>query len=510
MKLRSHWLSKGIVAAIACISLFFGSPASVSAATDCKCFCGDSTTGAINKGNKDSQNECAQTCADSDLIYAGCFTDEALYPAKSNLCWTIEQCESYPIDIAGEKKFGTWGGQSPYCAKEMVTNAAMGYCHGPLIPVTLNVPVLGVTEVYDLGTYINTLYKYAIPASAIFAVLLMTLAGFQYMTAGGDKGAVTKAKDRMANSAIGIVLLMSVYAIAYLIDPRLTRFNELRPPLVKEAILLNDKTSCESLFSYGYCIDGVCPDPDLTESLNSGGCGIQGIITGEIERRNEIVNPPKVGEKCAYSGCSAGKACIVDAAQRNGTCVSCADVSNANPTIDLKPSKQICSDIAADISRKYEDTSGRTDRRFICEYDNDGVLAFLESGSSSTLGASECVSFYSDNKEYVDCGAMRERAKYLKDPCILYEDLNADTFASSGVHSGIYSFIEGAIGGGSADTIEDIKEHFSDICEEDLCGVAKLGTENKTSCDFIDTNFIEDAADMVGLSFADNYGCVGK
>lgn len=88
-----------------------------------------------------------------------------------------------------------------------------------------------------IGLYVDAVFSYAIILAAIFGVLMFTIAGFQYMTAGGDKGAVSKAKARMTNVLFNIVLLMATYSIAFMIDPRTTRFNSLA---------LNNVTAIES------------------------------------------------------------------------------------------------------------------------------------------------------------------------------------------------------------------------------------------------------------------------
>lgn len=124
----------------------------------------------------------------------------------------------------------------------------------PAIPA-LNVPIPGLNlkgsvEVDEngyilsnmIGLYVNAIFSYGITIAAIFAVLMLTIAGFQYMTAGGDKGAVSKAKARMSNTLFGIVLLMATYSIAFLIDPRTTYFNSLGLQSVAE-IQLAESTS---------------------------------------------------------------------------------------------------------------------------------------------------------------------------------------------------------------------------------------------------------------------------
>lgn len=507
MKQFKRWLSKGIAL---CFSLLivgsFAIPLAYAADT-CECFCGNRTDGAYSVDKRDSANECAQFCADEagrlstqGVQYIGCFTSESQYPQNSNLCWTQTECEQYPIDIAGTTYSGKWGGQSPYCSKTPATGEEMGYCLGPLLPVTLNVPIMGVTEILALGEYVDLVYQYAIPLAGIFGALMFTIAGFQYMTAGGDKGAVSKAKARMTNTVTGIILLMSVYTVAYLIDPRLTRFNELRPPLVKEAVLIDDATTCEAMFGYGFCIDGTCPSDGGSVQ---GACGEKGKITGDNEVDANIANAPEVGDECMYSGCDDnGKSCVTKGDNSGGVCAACNDVSSLRESVSelaigLTPSTSVCSQIASKAQAREKNDNFV----YACFFDSD----FSNFSGADVAGADECVQLYTSGDEYIDCTELQDKASKREDGCDVYELTNADAYGWD--FSGSLAEFTGF---GSADSMEDFKNVFGDLCEQDICGVADRGEVAQGSCNFIDSNWAQDILD--GSSFTsifDEYGCAG-
>jgi hypothetical protein len=498
MKQYNRWFSKVAIVAVVIGTALSCVTGVVLAADSCDCFCGNSKLGALKTGSYDSQSECARACSEASTTYVGCYTNESLYPENNNLCWTQDECESYPIKIATSDYTGEWSHQNPYCSKQEVTGSPMGYCYGPLIPVVLNVPILGVTEVGTIGDYVNLVYKYAIPAASLFAALMFTIAGFQYMTAGGDKGAVSKAKDRMVNTVLGIVLLLSVYAIAYLIDPRLTRFNELRPPLVKKAVLVNDLTTCEALFGYGFCIDGKCKEKG---NAISGECGTKGKITDDSNVDLNIANAPEVGDDCTYSGCSdKSKSCLMKGDNSGGLCVSCNEISQLNRTLGVVPSKSTCSQIATRAQAR--DTNSK--HIYACYYDDD----FVSLNESGGVGADECVQLYTSGKEYIDCAAIQGEAKEEKDGCLAYEYVNADSYGWA--WSGNF---EELFGQGSADGIEDFKDTFADLCQRDVCSVADLGSTPQGFCSFEDTSSLEDVADFFSyglFTLFDNYSCIGE
>lgn len=61
-----------------------------------------------------------------------------------------------------------------------------------------------------VGTVINVLLGLF---GTILTVLLL-LAGYNWMTAGGDEGKVTKAKDMIKNAVIGIAIILAAYAVS--------------------------------------------------------------------------------------------------------------------------------------------------------------------------------------------------------------------------------------------------------------------------------------------------------
>ena len=83
-----------------------------------------------------------------------------------------------------------------------------------------------------LAKYIDALYRFLIVAMAIVAVVMMMIGGLQYILARGHPDAVKKAKERMANSVIGLILLMAAYDIAFLINPDTVRFESLKISVV--------------------------------------------------------------------------------------------------------------------------------------------------------------------------------------------------------------------------------------------------------------------------------------
>jgi len=82
----------------------------------------------------------------------------------------------------------------------------------PLGPQEPDLPVL-------VGRFINVFLS----VLGIIFVVLVVYAGFLYMTAGGNEDGVKKAKRLLAQAIIGIVIIVTAYAIStFIIDQLVT------------------------------------------------------------------------------------------------------------------------------------------------------------------------------------------------------------------------------------------------------------------------------------------------
>lgn len=78
-----------------------------------------------------------------------------------------------------------------------------------------------------LGEYIAALYFFLVSAAGILAAGMIFYSGIRWLTAGGNRGAVQDAKDRILSSLIGLGLALGAYLILVTISPKLVKFNSL-------------------------------------------------------------------------------------------------------------------------------------------------------------------------------------------------------------------------------------------------------------------------------------------
>lgn len=69
----------------------------------------------------------------------------------------------------------------------------------------------------SVGTIIATIIQAALGLLAVIFLILMIFAGFQWMTASGNEAQIKKSQDIIKTAIIGLVIVLSAYAITYFI-----------------------------------------------------------------------------------------------------------------------------------------------------------------------------------------------------------------------------------------------------------------------------------------------------
>lgn len=133
--------------------------------------------------------------------------------ANNPQCFTREECEGAPY----------YGIAKP--SNECInTDQYKFVCETRPKPVTLSVPIGGQTVVVGLERYLLLIYKFMISIVGIVAGIMITIAGFQWLTAAGDSSKIKEARTKIMNALIGLVLALGAYTILYTINPALLQF----------------------------------------------------------------------------------------------------------------------------------------------------------------------------------------------------------------------------------------------------------------------------------------------
>lgn len=447
----------------------------------CTCYC-SSSNGSTSEGEKESDTLCRSACDSKESSrFLGCFQNPDLFPENNGLCWTQSDCEVTDTTYSGTTviKGSDWGDQERICAP------GMGYCYNKEEKITLGTAIQGVNTVSSFSEYISLLYAFLIPVASLIAVIMMMVGGLEWMLSAGNPTRIEKAKSRITNALIGVVLLLSAYSIAYLIDPNLVSFNELRLPKIRTVTYLDANSSCEAIIQKG---------GDVQPITTSQACGQNGriISLASIAQNNRVVGLAE-GDTCMYFSCEDPLAACVSTptATTKYSCLRCKDaqdvIENVSPT-DCKNLKRTPKDIA--LNRI---SSVGADLHYYCEF--------------NSIGGNYCAEvvypvFTVSSADALNCKTLREDAREQgSESCRAY-DLVAAKFTTLGLtetrmlenylsktpESSIYGDI------GIPTTLLHSK-----ICSEDPCGLAPPGDNgcavwgqfSSSFLDCVDKDFLE-------------------
>jgi len=82
---------------------------------------------------------------------------------------------------------------------------------------TWTVKEAGGLGTITVGTIVASVIKAALGLLAVIFIILMIVAGFQLMTAAGNETKVEKALSMIKTAVIGLIIVLSAYAITYFI-----------------------------------------------------------------------------------------------------------------------------------------------------------------------------------------------------------------------------------------------------------------------------------------------------
>jgi hypothetical protein len=90
-----------------------------------------------------------------------------------------------------------------------------------------------------IGEYIQAVYKYLFSIIGIVAALTIMAAGFLWMLSAGDNSKITRARQLISGSLLGIVLLFCSYMILYWINPELINLPSIKIGVVEKIDLFS-------------------------------------------------------------------------------------------------------------------------------------------------------------------------------------------------------------------------------------------------------------------------------
>jgi hypothetical protein len=84
--------------------------------------------------------------------------------------------------------------------------------------------------------YISGLYKYGVAIAGVMAAVMMMIGGLRYLTAGGSSGRVSKAKEQIVDSLLGLLLVLGSYLVLNTVNPDLVTFRDLEMMKIEKTL----------------------------------------------------------------------------------------------------------------------------------------------------------------------------------------------------------------------------------------------------------------------------------
>lgn len=110
------------------------------------------------------------------------------------------------------------------------------------LPIKLEVSIPGMgSQVSDFSEYMLRLFNYMIYVSGILAVIMISIAGFQWVMAGGNQSKIGAAKSRIVGALTGLFLVFGSYMILNTINPQLTLLKMPDVTPIKPVTILDDR-----------------------------------------------------------------------------------------------------------------------------------------------------------------------------------------------------------------------------------------------------------------------------
>lgn len=134
---------------------------------------------------------------------------------------------AFPVSSTPEQACAKHGGVSSGSQAQGANNGTDQASKCGANQVALSVPLVGNNNCIDndpakggaIIIYLRLLLKFMAGLIGAVILLMLVIAGIQYITSAGDPGAIKGAKNRIINAITALVLFLSAYAILSFIVP---------------------------------------------------------------------------------------------------------------------------------------------------------------------------------------------------------------------------------------------------------------------------------------------------
>ncbi len=160
-------------------------------------------------------------------------------PELNPFCWHLKDCQAI------RKQFGGTGTGTEGFISDLTTapcnggegDSQWGRCL-PAGTTKTEISFGGQNQFSNIGEFIVLMYKYLVTIASIVAVVVVIVAGMQWVTSGGNSEAISSAKKRIGGAIIGLFIAYMSYFVLNTINPALVNLRLPQVWLVKPVALM--------------------------------------------------------------------------------------------------------------------------------------------------------------------------------------------------------------------------------------------------------------------------------
>ncbi len=175
----------------------------------------------------------------------------------------------------------------------------------------------------SIAQYIVTVYNWALRVIVILAIAMIIFAGFNWIMSAGNASAVSKAKEQITSSLIGLLIAFGSYMLLNFINPALVDFRKIEIDAIKNIYLsdvsdgfIDEENNLENIeIKYKCLANGQTCDDTEPPSINI----------------NEEICKSKLAEEPTCSGETPRKWCCGRDLSILNVYNSCDSVPNGQP-----------------------------------------------------------------------------------------------------------------------------------------------------------------------------------
>jgi len=151
-----------------------------------------------------------------NFLPALALAQENKIPEFNPICWREDACQKQrkALNSDADVKDGWLENEDP-CNK-----TGWGKCL-PAGKTVTEIAFGGRREFVHLGDFIQTVYKFAIGAAAILAVVMIVVAGAQWAASGGNAETIGSSKKKIVGALVGLFIAYASYFILNTVNPAL-------------------------------------------------------------------------------------------------------------------------------------------------------------------------------------------------------------------------------------------------------------------------------------------------